>query len=308
MVLSINWERNWNQLTSSKLNLVSTRYRYSYEYKVENNDPNFPEVFGSKNNSITDDQINAVVTYQPNEEAELEFGYHMINNDISYKIEESNKIDQKILDEDETAGQHHSLHTTYKNSITNVIGLNLGIRASYYTPSKKMYFEPRIHVSYQLKPKLTLHGYFGRHHQFISQLYTFKGNSNGLNAVMWSLAAKGKDKIPVQRANILQIGFLFNDNDWLLDIQTYYKDLGGLSSRLYTIPKIPDENPQKGGATTLGADIMLKKRVEKFRLWMFYSVTRTLLDFNIPSDGKFISNYDQDPPFFYYKSIQIREL
>ena len=122
-----------------------------------------------------------------------------------------------------------------------MIGCNLGFRSSYFDVNQKFYLEPRLQISYSFNTDLSVSLYAGRHHQFVGQVSVFRGNDNGINTALWALS---EDKsIPIQRADIFQLGLLYEKKGWVIDVQGYLKRIEGLSSRAYDFEEAMDGAP-----------------------------------------------------------------
>ena len=301
--LGLNWRRTWTDRIFSEVGLVSTTYKYDYNYDLRREDELNPLLVGLKKNEILDQQVKVTTSYISPKEQVVELGYNLINYDISYGVIEKSNPSQDVDDAASTTGGHHSLFVNFKNPIDNVIGCNVGLRSSYFDVNGKLYLEPRLQFSYQLEEDLSLSLYAGRHHQFVGQVSVFRGNDNGINTALWALS---EDKsIPVQRADVLQMGIIYEKQGWVLDVQGYLKELDGLSSRAYDFEDAMDGNPLIGSANVMGLDIMIKKRYRKWRSWLSYSVSKNDLSFKRLSIIDFPSDFDQRHVLSFNNQIDV---
>jgi hypothetical protein len=85
---------------------------------------------------------------------------------------------------------------------------------------------------------------------------------------------------------------VYNKNGWNIDIEGYYKNIGGLTS--FTIGfNNADELFSQGESKVLGLDLLLKKKINNYRTWLSYSLTNNEFTFNDINDGEpFPGNFD----------------
>jgi len=171
-----------------------------------------------------------------------------------------------------------------------------GIRLSYNNLKESnnennVKIEPRVRLAYKLSKFISLHSSIGFYHQVLSQVEQFKGEKLGFEIPIWELADR---KLKVQQSEIYQAGLIFQANNWVLDMQAYRRKVSGINSRAYSIEAIPEDRPAHGSSNITGFDILIKKRIGKFRSWLSYSLSKADLTFKIKSKKTtFPSNYDQ---------------
>ena len=290
--LNLNYQTTFSERFKGILKASYSSYFYNYEYQLRDLDISNPKLAGLKYNKIIDRQIQLSGKYNGKNNQELEVGYHLINYDLDFEIDEVEINDPRPFNDIENSKANlHSLYANFKNPISNKLGMNIGLRTSYFSELEKIFFEPRINLSYQINDRLSAHGNFGRHHQFIYQLIEFRGNSNGINFPLWYLSGNRED--PVQKANVYQLGFVFENKGFVIDLQAYKRDINGLSSRSFDFSSIDPGSDFVGNSDVLGLDIMLKKRVKFFKTWLSYSLSKTEFRFSSIQDESFPSDFDQ---------------
>ncbi len=294
--LSLMLEHKWSDNFKTNIKAIGTNYQYDFNLSIIDTDDGDLE-YGLKSNSIMDRQLQLNNSYQFAEKKLLQWGYQFTHYDIAFdNFFEARNSRADVSDADNTQSNLQAGYINFKNPISEIIGINAGIRANYYSETEKFYFEPRLNISYQLAPSFSVHANFGRHYQFISQITEFKGNENGFSTELWALSEDRN--IPVQEANQLQAGFIFNKNNWTVDLQAYRKDISGLSSRAYNF--VNDENSKKsiGNAEVRGIDLLVKKRINKnLKTWLSYTLSEIVLDFPKVAIQPFNADYDQRHSF-----------
>jgi vitamin B12 transporter len=174
------------------------------------------------------------------------------------------------LDKTGRAGVY--LETKYKMSDNFLI--QGGVRSDYYTLTKKTVVDPRLSVVFRITPHSFLKAATGIYHQNPGLVYFLQGNTTDLK--------------PEQAIHYI-LGYEYNrDNDFILRIESYYKDYSNLVSNNLNYYNYTSDG--KGYAK--GMDVFLKVRLKpKFNGWVSYSYVDSK---RTPYDGaaKISSDYD----------------
>lgn len=285
-------EHQWTSSLSSNVKGIANNYQYDYNLSLKDNEEDTPYLIARKSNRIVDRQLQFNSNYKFLSNKLLLFGYHFTNYDIEFNNKKESAKSQDFTSKGKTESQLHAGYINFKNPISEIIGIDAGVRINYYSKSNKSYIEPRLNISYQLLKSLSLHANYGKHHQFISQVTEFKGSENGFSTPLWALAEN--QSIPIQEANQYQLGFIFNKNNWVIDVQAYIKDIIGLSSRAYNFNVEENGNASIGKAEVKGIDVLLRKRINKnIKTWVSYTLSEVELSFRELSMRPFNADYDQ---------------
>lgn len=304
--VSANWQHQWSQVISTELKILGTSYDYAYDYNLEEERSSRSRISGSRSNMIQDKQVQLSTTYHTEKGQEINGGYHLINYNIDFNVDERSRRGQDIRDQGSSSSNLHSFYIIAKNPISKRIGYNAGLRASYYETSDQLYLEPRINIGYQLSDEISLHANYGKHHQFVSQITEFRGNNNGISTPLWALAEN--ISVPVQVADIFQIGGIYQKENWVIDLQAFKRNIDGLSSRAYEFEEVAEGNPVIGTANIIGIDLLVKKRFNKFRSWLSYSLSKTDLSFREILPVSFSADYDQRHSLQWSNQIDFSKL
>ncbi len=178
-----------------------------------------------------------------------------------------------------------SLATAYLQDlwhVTDKFDFTAGIRGSYYDRTGENYVEPRASAVYALTGYLRLKGAWGRYHQFVNRITNedvLEGSRD-----FWMLAGADTD---VGYAEHWIAGMSLEDNEYLLDVEGYYKDLGGvveytrrasynrnLLEGLRTREVAPGTAFFQGNGVSKGIDILVQKKRGKLTGWIGYSLSR----------------------------------
>lgn len=302
--ISTTFEHKWSESINSSLIATYTDYKYDYRYGFGEIITEENDIFGLKSNSIIDRQINFSTKKTNALKQQWEIGYQFNNYKVDFNVLEQLRANPTVEDNASNSSLLHTVYLSWKNPIKNIIGINGGMRASYFGTTNKFYFEPRLRLSYALVDGISLHANYGRHYQFISQVQEFRGNNYGISASLWALSEESK--IPVQAADLYQVGSIIKQGSWIFDIQIYARNIYDISSRAHNIELVDRGKPIIGSAKIRGFDLLVKKRYKYLKSWLSYSLSKT--DFYFPdlNQSRFLSDFDQTHVLQWSNKINIK--
>lgn len=290
------WERQWNDLFKSKLEITNAEYRYDYDlgYKSQNNNPDPIYSLISKN-SIRDGGFNWTHELIVNENQDVAFGYQFTENKTELEISTIARLDstENKLDFE---NRLHALYGEYTLRLPKTLQLDIGLRYLYQGTLENNYFEPRIALVTNVTDRLKLKVSTGKHFQFVSQLLAFDTNNLGFNNQFWVTANNDPDNIvaiPVIESNQWMGGFIYQKGNWTLDVEGYVKELAGITTFSPSFVELSEKKFSSGNSRTRGIDFLLKKRVGKYRSWISYSLSKTKYEFPEISLDPIIASHDQ---------------
>ncbi|MCH2034639.1 MAG: TonB-dependent receptor [Tenacibaculum sp.] len=182
-----------------------------------------------------------------------------------------------------------------------------GARISRLNKLNETFFEPRFYVDYAIGKHLKFKSSGELKNQSISQLITFEFNELGLDNNVWALA--DNEDIPVLNNYQFTTGILYDKNNWKIDIETYYKYTNGLTTSTRGFGSNSTSNNYfSGNSSAYGLDILIKKRINKFRTWLSYSLSKTLFNFKDLQDSNFSGNFDQRHVISFSNTYKINQL
>ncbi|QJD95267.1 TonB-dependent receptor [Mucilaginibacter robiniae] len=177
--------------------------------------------------------------------------------------------------------------------------LQPGLRATYYTPTGKFYPEPRFSATYDLTSNWKLKAATGRYYQFTNRVT--REDITGGDRYFWTLA--NNSSTPVGSANHFIGGFSYETNNWLFDVEGYYKKLDGLTE--YSIRQQGGGGPFSAGSTQTitenyytgsgyakGVEFLVQKKVGLYTGWIGYTLAQARNKFPAYQDGYFASPQD----------------
>ncbi len=293
--LSLAWDRKWNARFSSKLTAIVSDYHYDYDYSLESLNAGPKDKFGEKKSRINEQQIHFSNLYKTKGNHSLKFGYQFIDYDVGFEINKQNQDNQQANQDREYQSNVHIGYASFNTSKDKKIGFNLGLRSSYLESEDQTYFEPRLKVWYKLNEHLELNFNTGKYYQFLSQLEQIEGDQASIETPVWVLA--GDKEVPILDASQFQIGLVFNKNNWLIDVQSYFKNINGLTSLATGFDEEFTGRFHLGNAKVRGLDILVKKRWGNYSSWISYSYSKVKHEFDTFFDTNFDAANDQPHNF-----------
>ncbi len=240
-------------------------------------------------------QENAEIKWNENNtlKAGIDATYHIYNllfSNVYDSLLENNPLAGKDINSLEG-----SLYVQNESNFTSQLNSNYGIRW-YYTSASKYYFiEPRISLSFAITNNTYLKSAFSITHQF---LHLINKNDISLPTDLWYPSTKG---ILPSRSNeyVFGVDNYFSDKEYLLSIETYYRNM----KNLYEFKNNPNLNPfdnsieeqfTSGQGEAYGVEFFFNKRKGDFNGWIGYTLSWTKRKFDELNAGRiFYPKYDR---------------
>ncbi len=219
-----------------------------------------------------------------------------------------------------TAGTIAGGYTEAEIDLGSKLHLRPGARYTYFSPTGKLYTEPRFSIRYELTDKLNLKGATGRFYQFSNRV--IREDVTGGDRNFWVLA--NGNGIPVGAANHFIAGFNYETDGFLLDVEGYYKNLTGLTE--YSIRTTGGgggggigggpfgatqtassviENFYTGSGYAKGVETLLQKKTGAYTGWISYTLAEAKNKFPAYGSGYISSAQDITHEF---KSVNMYHL
>jgi ferric enterobactin receptor len=179
-----------------------------------------------------------------------------------------------------------------------------GLRVSYFGPTGKAYFEPRLSASYNLTDKLTVKGATGQFYQFENQVIREDVLSGDRN--FWVLS--NNSNIPVGMSRHYIGGLSYENDAFLISLEGYYKTLTGLTQ--YTVRqtqtggggfRMGGGTPQtttvtedfyEGTGRAYGAEVLVQKKLGNYTGWISYTLAKAQNKFSVFGTDYYDANQD----------------
>jgi len=192
-----------------------------------------------ENNKLRDAGIKSDWEWNAASKLKVLFGGFNSNVKIDYTYTQN---DTTQLINQHNSGSTTGAYTEIEYEPNSKWHLQPGFRSTYFSPTGKFYYEPRLSAIYHLTDNINLKGATGRFYQFTNRV--IREDVSGGDRNFWVLA--NSSNIPVGVSDHFILGTSYETGKYLFDVEGYYKKLNGLTE--YSIR-------QSGGAGGGGGGI-----------------------------------------------------
>ncbi len=285
---------NWEFTPSSKYSFNAKSYLSSYRSHYTNDeiisDSNILEETNLRKNTIEDIGFSLKSHHTFNKKHNLMYGYEVSNTEVRFLLEKR-EVFEPESNEDDALNQKNLKNALfaqyqYRNKKGGFLGI--GLRGVHYGSVEKGFLEPRLTFEHPIVKGLRFKVAMEKRNQPISQLVEFNQTELRLENNIWRLS---DERFPLLQSNQISGGLLFKKNGWTLDTDLYYKELKGLTSFTagFSTPLL---NLNLGASKIKGIDVLVKKKIGNYRIWLGYTFNK--IDFSFPDiqEGNFSGNND----------------
>lgn len=263
---SLNWKQKYSRRLEQQFLIFYSAYNFDFE-KIQNY--SISEIEGYKKvNHVVDSGMELNFSFAINDKLSWEFGYQLFGNDISHLFNSYNQNIGILLDLRHNYNVTHIGYSFLKYDYQKW-NFQVGARYNYFSKLKSDSFEPRVLVQRELTDNFLWQVSYEGKSQVSSQIREDFANELSLENYVWVSAAR--NSYPIQRANQFTTGFIFKRNSWLLDVDSYYKTISGITSFTFDFSNRYDMNIHKGEGFSKGVDVLLQKSSASWRVWMTYT-------------------------------------
>jgi ferric enterobactin receptor len=295
---SLKWSRQWSDKLYSNA-LVS----YSNYYSNRDNSRSITltqqdgtvrvQGLGSvESNTLEDFTAKINLEYKLTPTNQIDFGGQVTDNVIKYDFIQSDTIN--VLSKNDKG----STSTVYVQDqiklLDNKLTIKPGLRLNYFSPTAKIYIEPRLVAGYALSDKIKLKGAIGRYYQFAKQINREDISQGSRN--FWLLA--NESSLPVTQSDHIILGGSYETPNYLLDVEFYQKQNAGITEyTLRFVPQVrrgltPQETFFTGTETVRGVDVLLQKKFGNLTGWIGYTLAEAVRNVATFSDRPYYSDQD----------------
>ncbi|MDN3666349.1 TonB-dependent receptor domain-containing protein [Algibacter miyuki] len=168
--------------------------------------------------------------------------------------------------------------------------LRIGVRGNYFQKFNKLIIEPRLNFRQKLSQQIAfkLQGEFKN--QSANQIIDFQDDFLGVENRRWILA--NENDIPISKSKQVSLGFEFNKNNWLMDIEGFYKHVDGITASNQGFYNNFQFVNATGNYTAKGAEFLINKTANKYSTWLSYTYSQNNYKFQSFSPSVFPNNVD----------------
>lgn len=312
--IGIKWSKDLNGKSYMRASIGYSQYHLNFDHLNTGKAPKTDAEIARRQNRLTNElkDVTAKFEYERRltPSTALIAGAALTGLQSNYKFINYRKILANTeIDTSRLKSTKGGIATTYfllnisKGRLKN---LTPGFRLSYFTPTGKPYFEPRISATYEIVPNIYAKAAVGRYLQFINRVpITYLGEYNSY----WSISDKSH---PIVSSNHYIAGCTFDITPNLqVDIEGYLKNTTGMAyiALFPTVSKDKVRYQEKminGSNKINGIDLFVKYLFPQGQVTMGYTLSEVYFHTdNLKVDSDFPSGLDQTHEFKLFASRKI---
>ncbi|WP_188112182.1 TonB-dependent receptor [Aquimarina sp. RZ0] len=291
----INWVKEWgtdlSMTASSYYTDVNQQYTdFFQEFSI---DEGLELTSRTKlKNDLQDFGASTRLNWQFHKKHQLAIGYHFSRVRIQGNL--ANIVNDFIVDiESFVENNQKGKNTTQAAYIEDIfkinkkISLNIGVKGNYFSTIDDFYIEPRIGITFSLANNINANILAERKHQVIDQVVVPLSSLFLVDFNTWRLRSQSDlDQQPIIISDQISTNFTWNQKNWLIELEGYYKKGEGIDD----ISNAIGDNDISGFGTssTFGVDVLIKRKINHYSTWLTYSY--------IDQEFRF-DNFKQRKPF-----------
>lgn len=272
-----------------------------------------------RRNSVEDYGLDINLAYEFLPQHTAKVGYQYSSLDVFFELFRDEAGDDDIEPDDDEQiplpedTRDFNVERSNRNQANSVYGeyiyrpknkglVSLGFRASHYSLVDDFYIEPRLNIEYPISPIVRLKGTAERRYQPVSQLIEFEDTQLRLENSIWTLS--DGDEIPILESTQFSGGFLVNSGGWTFEVDGYVKNIKGLTSFTNGFTNAAEELSQ-GESDIYGVDVLLRKQIKNYRVWMGYTFNDVEYSFEELQSAPFPGNNDVTHNFRFSNTLEV---
>lgn len=280
---ALNYKKEW----SSKFRTVFEVYETDYKLKSINANIIDSQRF-LQENKVSETSMKLRTNYIINKVFQLQSGYHFVETEVTNLDDVDNPLFRFLISE---VVRTHGVFTQLAyNSLHKQSAFNLGVRYNYIDKLKKTIIEPRLSFTQQLLNHFTFELLGEFKHQNTSQVINFQNDFLGIEKRRWQLS--NNNDIPVITSKQASAGLSYSNSGWLLNAEWYYKAVEGITAQSQGFQNQYEFVKSKGKYQAKGVDVLLRKQIDNFNIWLSYSNMNNIYGFKDLEPNSFPSNFD----------------
>ncbi|WP_024482457.1 TonB-dependent receptor [Cellulophaga baltica] len=301
----------WNHQFSNKLFANTSLIFSNYEFKIDidNKDLKIDEYddnyLFNTSSGIDDYSIKTDFDYYPNNKHSVKFGAIATRHNFTpQRVVIKDPYSGSINKTQELNSFEGAVYLEDDWKVTDKLNFSPGFRASYFNYKAENYlnFEPRLALSYNLRPDLAFKASYSKMNQYIHLL---SSSGIGLPTDLW---VSSTDNVRPQSSEQYAIGIAkdFQEKDYSFSAEAYYKKLDNVISykegasflaldNLESGKNINwEENITTGQGWAYGTELLFRKQSGPLTGWLGYTLSWSERQFDELNLGKkFFDRYDR---------------
>ncbi len=280
---NFTWKTIWNTKNITEISLNGSYYFLdAYNQSVNNNQILIQE------NTILDTGVKLKNSHQLSETITLLDGYQF--NEIGIRNYDDINTPQYNRTVKEVLRSHALVAEIQYESKNKKLFSKFGLRGNYFEKWKMSLIEPRFQLNYALTDFLSLELLGEIKNQTTSQIVDLQQDFLGIEKRRWILANNAT--IPIQKSSQVSLGFVLKQNNWLLNLEGFYKEVNGITSSGQGFQNQLEFVKIIGEYEIYGAEFLIQKQIQNFTAWLNYTWNHNDYKFEGYIPPQFANNFE----------------
>lgn len=280
---NLEWKRNWNNFNTTKINVYNSSYDLLADQKST-----VGNLIVVQENTVYNDGVNLENNHIISPKFSFNNGYQFNEIGITNLEQVSNPdFYRKIKDVLRTHA--FILEGKYNDTLSRLY-FKVGTRINYIEKFKKYIVEPRIQLGYGINKSLNIELLGELKSQNSQQIISLQKDYFGIEKRRWVLS--DNSTIPIQRSRQLSLNLFYKQNDWLLDIENFYKKVTGITTSSQGFQNQLEFIKTTGDYEVFGTEILIQKKIKQFLTWLSYTYNENNYDFSKYEYPIFPNNFE----------------
>ncbi|MDC6352591.1 carboxypeptidase-like regulatory domain-containing protein [Zeaxanthinibacter sp. PT1] len=281
-VLHSDWTDNFH----SRINTYYTRY--NLDARTSTNDEE-QQLF--QNNRVLESSIKVNTWYDLSDELSWHNGYQFsevgITNTTTVTQPPFNSSIKGVI-------RTHAPYSELEYKTTNG-GLMArgGARVNFIEnldTFSEVIIEPRLNLSMALTPNWRLSAMGEFKNQTTNQVIDLEQNFLGIEKRRWILS--DNQGLPVTKSKQGSLGFNYEKNKWYMGLETFYKQVEGISTATQGFQNQDQFNGEIGSYDVKGVEFLLNHQADRISAWVSYTYNENTYTFEDINPNRFPNNLD----------------
>tara|TARA_B100000678_G_scaffold41635_1_gene31073 strand:+ start:3760 stop:6066 length:2307 start_codon:yes stop_codon:yes gene_type:complete len=295
--MGVYYRRNWSENFTSQLQLYHSNYKLTATNEILNTSD-----YLEQENNLYENSLKLTTKWVLDSHFQLNSGYEFISTKI--KNAEAN---EEITNEDRLANtinvNNLFASVRYQSSSKKTL-IHAGTRLNYLNDFNLLLAEPRLSLNQQFLNNFSIEVLGELKSQYLSQVINFQNDFLGIENRKWQLA--DQQIFPILQSRQASLGLNFQKNNWLASVESYVKEVEGISSQSQGFQNQYEYAQIVGDYRILGLDILINKKFKNFDTRLSYSLTHNDYFFEDLSTSGIPNNFEITNSFTFATSYSYK--
>lgn len=280
---NFTWKTNWKETNATEVSVYSSYYNLeSTNLSVTTN-----QILEQENNVI-DNGIRLKNTHTISETIQLKEGYQF--NEMGVRSIDKVNTPQYSRNVKDVLRSHIGIIEMDYSSKNKKLFSTIGARGNYFEKWQLILIEPRLLINYKFNPNFKIELLGEQKSQTSSQIIDLQQDFLGIENRRWVLA--NNEDIPIQKSNQGSLGFIFTKNNWLLNLEGFYKKVTGITSAAQGFQNQLEFVKVIGDYEVVGTEFLIQKQFNGFTGYFNYSWNSNTYTFEGYIPPQFANNFE----------------